>query len=235
MIDALDIRLIQKLAVVVKKLLRARKVPIPEDGHKPELPQNGQQILYHSCAAEPAGRDAADPHRLMDVFLQVRIQHVLEQARVAVVVLRRHDHQRIRTGHGRGELRILDRFAGVAGRERDISNVDQLGLDPVPFPNLFQYKPGDPFARAALADRAENDWNKNWPVSIHQPSSSSALSYLSTICITWPSGSRTRKPLANPSSLPLRSATPEETRLYFTPINLCAGLSALPMIRLVCQ
>src|SRR6266446_4107374 len=49
--------------------------------------------------SRPTERSGRDPHyanSFMDVFLETTVQNMLQETGVAVVVLRRHDHQRVR-------------------------------------------------------------------------------------------------------------------------------------------
>src|SRR5205085_5049546 len=105
---------------------------VPEDRDEAELAQHREEVLDAAGPAERAGRDADDARRLVDVLLEAAVENVLQEARVAVVVLGRDDHDGVGAIHPGGEARILDRLASVAGRERKLGDVDEIGLDAGP-------------------------------------------------------------------------------------------------------
>src|SRR5947209_19763211 len=94
-----------------------RKIPVPEDRHESEFAHYGQKILYDARPAEGPGGDAADADGLVYVLAQVRVERVLEQTRIAVVVLRHDEHESIGAHRYFRELRMLDRGAFVAQGE----------------------------------------------------------------------------------------------------------------------
>jgi hypothetical protein len=100
------------------------EVDVREDRHQPQLAQNGEQILNHARAAEWPGRDAANARCLVNVLLQVGIEHVLEQARKAVVVLGHDEDQPIGPFDRGGKLCVLYRLARVVDRQSNFPDVD---------------------------------------------------------------------------------------------------------------
>src|SRR5260370_23024084 len=87
---------------------------------------------------------------------------MLQDARIAVVVLRRDDHKPIGTLAGFRECRVFDLLARIVDRKVEITNVNQLGFDAVALVRLFKDKSGDVLAGAASAHRTENYWNEEW-------------------------------------------------------------------------
>ncbi len=164
---ALDVGFIQQFAGSVEYLLDIGKIPVVEDGDEPQLSQHGQQILNHARAAEAARRDAADADRLVYVFSEVGVQRMLEQPRIAVIIFRRDDKDRIGARNGGGKLRVLDGLARIIEREIQLAHVNQLGLDIVALSYFVEDKAGDVFAHAPLSRRAENDRNKERRVGRH--------------------------------------------------------------------
>src|SRR5579871_6323820 len=81
----------------------------------PSSRMTGSKALDHARAAEAPGRDAAESHRLVDILLEIAIQSMLEQSRIAVVVFGRDDDQAIRSEHRLCEFRVFDRLASIHG------------------------------------------------------------------------------------------------------------------------
>jgi hypothetical protein len=63
------------------------------------------------------------------VLAQVRVQRVLEQPRIAVVVLRHNQYQRVGSRNRLGESGVLDGAALVRAGKIKLADVDQLALD----------------------------------------------------------------------------------------------------------
>src|SRR5881396_2025208 len=155
LVDAPEIGLIAQRSRLVEGALYGGEVDVPEDRDQAELAQDGEQVLDAARAAvRPCGH-ADHAHRLVDVLLAAAVERVLQQARVAVVVLGRDHDQRVGAAHLRGEGRVLDRLAGVVGGEGNARDVDQLGLDPRAAGELGHDEPRDREAHASLAHRAE--------------------------------------------------------------------------------
>src|SRR6266404_7740858 len=72
----------------IEKLPSGTEINIREDGNQAELAQHRQQTLDHARAAEWTSRHATNANGFVDVFLQVCIEHVLQQTREAMIVLR---------------------------------------------------------------------------------------------------------------------------------------------------
>src|ERR1051326_1457101 len=89
LVDPCQVGLVVQSPRVVEEALDIREVDVPEDADQPELAQHGQQVLDAPRAAERPGRYSHDPDGLVDVLLEAAVEHVLEQPRVAVVVLGR--------------------------------------------------------------------------------------------------------------------------------------------------
>src|SRR4029077_5652015 len=106
LLDPPGIRRVEQRAVGAEELLDTGEVAVPEDRHEAELPHDRKQVLYDARSAEAARRDAAEADRLVDVLLQVRVEDVLEQSRIAVVVLGRHDDERVRAHAELREARV---------------------------------------------------------------------------------------------------------------------------------
>src|SRR6185369_5436907 len=108
-----------------------------------------------------------------------RVEHVLEQARIAVVVLGHDEQERVRARDHRRELQVLDGLARVGHRYRERPNVDELGLDALARRELAEDEVCHVLARTALARRPEYDWNEERAVHDDSPSrqSSAVLCY----------------------------------------------------------
>ena len=117
--------------------------------------------MYSKC------RHAHDADRFMDVFLQTAIQHVFEQTWVAVVVLWRHDHQRIGPVHLRRKRRLLDPFAGIRSGQRQLRNVDQFGFNARLFGNFAGHQPRGGETHPTLPGGAEDHREKERPAVFH--------------------------------------------------------------------
>ena len=147
----------------------------------------------------PPADTPAQADRLVDVLLQVRVERVLEQTRIAVVVLRHDDDQRVGAVHLLGEAHVLDRLALVVKRELQVAYVYQLGLNALAPRDLAEHEARDRFAGATLTRGAEDDRDVEWPLHVRHVYPSTLRQYSATR-ITWPSGSATRNPLRKPSA-----------------------------------
>src|SRR5512132_1489102 len=125
-----DVSRLEKLAGGrVEGLPDVRNVPVPEDRDEPELPHHRQEILDDARSAPRSARHSDDSDRLVDVLLEVRVEDVLQEAGVAVVVLGGHDHERVRPHHRNGKGGTLDLLSRVVRGERQRPDVEELGLD----------------------------------------------------------------------------------------------------------
>src|SRR6266478_3135869 len=118
--DSLDVRLVEQVSSGIEQRLRAGKVAIPKNRHQAELPEDGNQILDHARATKATRRYTANAHSLVYVLFQIRIEYVLKDSRIAVVVLWNDQHQSIRSADCLGECSFLDRLAGVISSELQI-------------------------------------------------------------------------------------------------------------------
>src|ERR1041385_3681315 len=167
LVEASDVGRLDQRARSVEGFLHRRKVAVPEDRHKAELAHHGQEVLDDARAAERACRDAADADGLVYVLGEVRVERVLEQPRIAVVVLR-HDEDEGVGAHARlGELRVLDARAFVVRGEAQPAYVYQLGLDAPALAQLSEDEARDVLAHAPLARRAEDDGDEEWAFVCH--------------------------------------------------------------------
>jgi hypothetical protein len=67
----------------------------------------------------------------VDVLLEAAVEHVLQETRHGVVVLRRHDHDRVGPGHAARERGISRALAAVVQIVLQIGDIDQLATDAV--------------------------------------------------------------------------------------------------------
>ena len=98
----------------------------------------------------------------MNVLFQIRIEHMLQHAGIAVVIFGNHQDEPVGAGTGGRESRVLDLLAGIVARKAEIANINQLSFDSFALLHLVENKPGDIFAGAAFAHRAENYRNEKW-------------------------------------------------------------------------
>jgi hypothetical protein len=156
-------RVVDELAARVEAPVHAREVHVPEDRHEAQLAQHRKQVLNAAGAAEHAGGDSDDAGRLVDVLLEVRVDHVLEHTGVAVVVLGRDEDQTVGAVHRLRESGVLRAFARVVERDRQGCYVDQLGLDARPLGDLLPHHPSRVLAHPAHPRRTEQDRDEERP------------------------------------------------------------------------
>src|SRR5262249_38043117 len=161
--ELLDSRLegcVDEPASVVETGLNRGEVHVPEDRDETELAHDRDQVLNHARSPEDTGGDTNQPSGLVDVLLQVRVEHVLEQAWIAVVVLGGDDHQRVRSIHRLSEGRVLRLLSCVVDRDRKERNVYQLRQNTWPLLQFPGQQLGYLRAHPALPGCPENDWNR---------------------------------------------------------------------------
>jgi len=122
-----------------------------------EDPAVVEEVASLLRAAEASSRDAAQSHRFVDVLLEIAVQGMLEQSRIAVVVLGRDDDQAIRSKHRLRKCRVLDGLASVHGRQRKRAHVDQRCRDILALVKLLEHDASHVLTQATLARRTEND------------------------------------------------------------------------------
>src|SRR5262249_521556 len=137
------------------------------DRDEPELAEDGKEILNATRPAPGSGGYADDSDGLVDVLVETAVEHVLQQPGVAVVVLRGHDHHRVRALHPCREAGVLGGLAGIVHPEGQTRHVDELGLYAGPARELRREQSRDGKAHAALPDRTEDDGNEQRAVDAH--------------------------------------------------------------------
>ena len=85
---------------------------------------------------------------------------MLQHAGIPVVIFRDHQDEAIGVLADVRKPRVLDLFAGIINRKIQIANINQLSFDSFALLHLVENKPGDLFAGAAFAHRAENYRNE---------------------------------------------------------------------------
>jgi hypothetical protein len=93
----------------------------------------------------------------VDVLGEIRVEHVLEQAGVAAVVLGGDEHERVGAVHLLRERRILRRLTGLVGGNGERRGVDQLRLDSGALLELGVHHTRCVLAHSAGALRAQDD------------------------------------------------------------------------------
>ena len=91
---------------------------------KPKLSHDRQKALDAAGASERSRPDSRDSYGLVDVLFQTAIQHMPEQARMAVIVFGRNDDKPIGPVHFGGEALVLNRFTGISGGQWQSRDVD---------------------------------------------------------------------------------------------------------------
>src|SRR2546423_2436166 len=167
LVEPSDVCSLLQLARSVEGAPDGGEVRVPEDRDESELAHHGQEVLDDARPAEGACGDAADACGLVYILAQVRVERVLEQPRIAVVVLR-HDENKGVGAHARlGELRVLDPGAGVARREVQLAYINQLALDALALADFAEDEARDVLAHAPLPRRAEDDRYEKWAGVCH--------------------------------------------------------------------
>ena len=102
----------------------------------------------------------------MNVFLEICIQHMLQQARETMIVFRHDKDKRIGFIDCRGKFRVFERLTSVIDREADVSDIDQIGAHIGAFCDMIDHEMRGVFARATLPRRSQNYGGKDWPNNI---------------------------------------------------------------------
>src|SRR5438128_3969321 len=212
LVDAREVGLIAERPGLVEDGVHGGEVDVPEDRDQAELAQHGQQVLDAARAAVRPGGHADHAHGLVDVLLQAGVERVLQQARVAVVVLGRDHDQGVGAAHLRREGRVLDRLAGVVGGEGNARDVDQLGLDPRAAGELGHDEPRDREAHASVAHRAEEDGDEERATGLGHEG-------VLLVGITAGTSARPPTPIAAQKALTRPSATGRLVTCAVSPIN----------------
>src|SRR5262249_23208613 len=99
-VEAIPVGRISDLACSrIKKFSDVAEIDVRKNRDHSEFAQHRKKILYHARAAEWARGHTANPGGLMDVFLQVRVEHMLQQTRKTVVILRDNEDERVGVVH----------------------------------------------------------------------------------------------------------------------------------------
>jgi len=96
----------------------------------------------------------------VDVLGEIRVEHVLEQAGVAAVVLGGDEHERVGAVHLLREHGILRRLSGLVGRDGKGCRVDELGFDRGTLLELGEHDAGRVLAHPAGALCAQDDGDR---------------------------------------------------------------------------
>src|SRR3954468_7991244 len=99
----------------------------------------------------------------MDVFLQIRIQYVLQHTWKAVVIFRHNKNKAICARHCSREFAVLKCFAGVIHTNGDFPDVDQVRFGIATFRYFTEYEIRGRFRQTALSRRADHHRNENGP------------------------------------------------------------------------
>ena len=134
----------------------------------------GMRFWITRAPPNTPARDSDHADRLVDVLLEVRVEDVLQQARVAVVVLGDNDHERIGPAHLLRELGVLrrlrrHRLRGSPASATSISSV----LIPERFSICARINSAGMLAHAPLTRRPENRGMKESALPVHSSSSGS--------------------------------------------------------------
>lgn len=162
---AFDVRVLEQVSGRIKHRFHVGKIYVHKDRHQTQLAQHRQKTLNHAGTAEWSGRHPANADRLVDVLFEVGVEHVLQKARVAVVVFGRDDHQRVGLLDGCRKARVFDPLACVVGGKGQLTHIDQARLYLRTLGNLSLDKPGNVFALPTLARCAEQNGDEE--VTIH--------------------------------------------------------------------
>src|ERR1700674_2497179 len=119
-------------------------------------------MLNDAAAAEGPGRDAAKADRFVDVFFEVRVESMFQQAGVTVIVFRRHDDQTIAALPFLGELWDLDLLACIVHRQAESTHIDQFRFHTRALLRFLENKLRGVLAAPTLPWCAENHGKEKW-------------------------------------------------------------------------
>ena len=71
--------------------------------------------MNNSSTAKPTRGHTTNANCLVNIFLQVRIQQVLQKPRIAVIVFRYDEHKRIRAHHHSRKSCVFQHLPGIVG------------------------------------------------------------------------------------------------------------------------
>src|SRR5437762_5903451 len=145
----------------VEKLSRGAEVNVRENCDQSEFAQHWEQTLDHPRATEWASRHATNSNCFMDVFLQVCIEHMLQETWETMVIFRNDEDKPIGAIDGHREFAVLKSFAGVIHSNGNFPDVDQFGFDVATFCNFAENKVGRGLGQSTLSRRADDDRKKN--------------------------------------------------------------------------
>src|SRR5206468_7539072 len=103
----------------------------------------------------------ANADRFMNVFLQIRVEHMLQQTWETMVIFRDDEDKPIGAFDLHREFAVFERFAGIIHANRNFPNVDQFRFDIAPFRYFTEDEIGRGFGQSTLPRRADNDRKKN--------------------------------------------------------------------------
>src|SRR6266581_4525897 len=145
----------------IKELSCCAEIDVRENSDQAELTEHRQQTLDHARAAEWACRNTTNADCFVDVFLQVCIEDMFQQAWETVIVFRDHEDKSVSPRDPCRELAVFERFAGVIHRHRNFPDVDQFGFNIFAFRHFAENEISSGFGQAALPRCTDNDREKN--------------------------------------------------------------------------
>src|SRR5262249_61192369 len=83
----------------IKKFSNVAEIDVRKNRDHAELAQDRQKILDHARAAEWTRGHSANTSGLVDVFLQIAVEDMLQQTWKTVIVLRDNEYERVRVVH----------------------------------------------------------------------------------------------------------------------------------------
>src|SRR6266576_2449129 len=86
----------------------------------------------------------------MDVFLQVRIEHMFQQTGETVIVFGNNQNKGVGLCNGGGKSAVLNGLSGIIDRKPDISDVDEIRSDVASFRHAIENEMRGVFAGPTL-------------------------------------------------------------------------------------
>src|SRR5207244_1962175 len=97
----------------VEEFSRSAEVNVRENCDQSEFAQHREQTLDHPSAAEWTGRNAANTDCFVNIFFQVRIEHMFQQTWETMVIFWDDENKAIGAIDRHREFAVLERLAGV--------------------------------------------------------------------------------------------------------------------------